>query len=88
MSCRQKVMDNIKSYKKRDLERVEACSNLALAEALLQGQTNQATLLKFFADRFNAINFLFCWYYMEHYVDVDASTDLGKYYMLSKFLFV
>ena len=26
MSCRQKVMDNIKSYKKRVLERVEACS--------------------------------------------------------------
>jgi hypothetical protein len=41
-------------------------------------------LTGFFNDLFNSSNFLKCWYYMDGYIDVDKSTELGKYFMRSK----
>lgn len=43
------------------------------------------TLLeKFFAEQFNASNFLYVYKFMDGYVDVDKSSDLGRYYMKGK----
>ena len=54
------------------------------ASPLLRGQTDKAALFTFFSKSFNATNFNFCWYYMNGYIDIDNSTDLGIYYMRSK----
>lgn len=36
---------------------------------------------------FNAQNFLFVFEHLDHFLNVDGSTDLGYYYMSSKLLF-
>ena len=40
-----------------------------------------------FAKKFNTSNFLFCWYYVDGYLDVDNSSPMGVYFM-QKVVFV
>jgi hypothetical protein len=44
----------------------------------------ESELTKFFESKFNAQNYLFVWYYMVDYLDVDHSSDLGRFFMKSK----
>ena len=54
---------------------------------MLKDFTSENLLRQFFAPKFNAINFLNCWHYMEQYVDVERSSALGQFYMKSMSLF-
>lgn len=43
-------------------------------------------LFPFFEDKYNASNFFFVWGFMDGYVDVEKSSDLGKFFIKSKLL--
>lgn len=43
-------------------------------------------LFPFFNEKYNASNFLYVWYFMDDYVDVEQSSDLGKYFIKSELL--
>ena len=53
-------------------------------EPVLTGQKDKKILADYFAGKFSAANFMFCWAYMDGYIDVEASANLGLYYMKSQ----
>ncbi|KAN0068231.1 hypothetical protein V8E54_013801 [Elaphomyces granulatus] len=82
IAARTKVHDNIKSNKSRMLKRVKQhVATLMSEDMLLKDQIDPSVLLPYFARKFNESNFLFCWYYMDGYLDVDRSSPMGVYFM-------
>ena len=55
---------------------------------LLKDQIDPSVLLPYFARKFNVLNFLFCWYYMDGYLDMDSSSPMGIYFMKSRLSFL
>jgi hypothetical protein len=57
-------------------------------DMLLKDQIDPSVLLPYFARKFNVLNFLFCWYYMDGYLDMDRSSPMGIYFMKSRRLII
>ncbi|SLM39542.1 hypothetical protein LPUS_10111 [Lasallia pustulata] len=73
---RVKIFDNVKSYK------YEGHMKTCYEHDSMPKQYDTNTLLHaVFTKTFNASTFLHVWNYMDQYVDVDGSSELGKYFM-------
>lgn len=52
----------------------------------IKEMTDEDLVKHFREEAFNAPNFLFVFEHLEHFLDVDNSSALGKFYLSSKFL--
>lgn len=84
--AKNKFYDNIKAYKLQVLTAIEAhVRNFKRDQdtMYIAQEQDPDALTAFFEGQFSADNFLACWPYLAEYLDVDNSTDLGKYYCKS-----
>ena len=61
---------------------------LIQADSMLKQYTMNELLQPFFERTYNATNFIHVWSYMDDYLDVKNSTELGQFFMKSKFFFL
>ena len=81
----QNVNENTRSYKNQVLNNFQDQIEAMLeADACLK-DTHGEEFMACLEKQFNAQNFLDVWYYMKDYVDVERSSEVGKWYMQSKF---
>ena len=84
-AMRQKVNEDTRSYKNKVLNNFQDQIEAMLeADACLK-DTHGEEFMACLEKQFNAQNFLDVWYYMKDYVDVEGSSEVGKWYMQSKF---
>ncbi|KAF1816370.1 hypothetical protein P152DRAFT_454635 [Eremomyces bilateralis CBS 781.70] len=83
---RTKILDNVRTYKNKMLARFEIhIKSLIEIEPWIKNM-NEDGLRKRLESKFNAQNFLFVWYYMKDYIDVDNSAPLGKWFMKNMYV--
>ncbi|KAI9746854.1 MAG: tRNA-splicing endonuclease subunit sen54 [Chaenotheca gracillima] len=83
---RTTIMNSVKAYKhetiKNMLAHVGKLKSMQGAQGgLLRSSSDVGVLNEFFCETFNKENFLNVFHFMNGYLDVDNSSDLGKYYL-------
>lgn len=78
---RCKFADNVRSFKNKTLERFLAHVRELIKQETWLKDASDAGFKDRLGSKFNHQNWAFCYYYMKEYVDFEACSDLGKWYM-------
>jgi hypothetical protein len=78
---RSKLTDNVRSFKNKTLDRVLIHVGELIKQEPWLKDASDSDFRNRLGQKFNFQNWAFCFYYMKGYVNFEASSDLGKWYM-------
>jgi hypothetical protein len=78
---RTKFADNVRSFKNKTLDRFVTHINELLEQETWLKDASDTGFKDRLSQKFNYQNWVFCFYYMKDYIDFEASSNLGKWYM-------